>query len=260
MLLQHRQYPVEVALVQQTGQAIGVGKALQQVLLAHILHDHHHTGQAIFLPRHGNDRHHEKCAFIAGGIFQLEGVVVRFDEPAQVFRGQHLGDLGVFAIGQNYILARYLLQHLLVRALRLVQRLSAPLVVLVAVAVQIAHCKTLHNACHARKHHIAFFPAALQLPTAVALRVTLDLYHACHDQKPQQCNDQNGSHLHPAHPGIHHPGGHDTDDAPIHEPQRLIDQIIFLPVQRVQHAALAALRQGLHHGVKVRLIHAGVLL
>lgn len=93
MLLQHRQYPVEVALVQQTGQAIGVGKALQQVLLAHILHDHHHTGQAIFLPRHGNDRHHEKRAFIAGGIFQLEGVVVRFDEPAQVFRGQHLGIL-----------------------------------------------------------------------------------------------------------------------------------------------------------------------
>ena len=29
--------------------------------------------------------------------------------PAQVFRGQHLGDLGVFAVGQNYILARYLL-------------------------------------------------------------------------------------------------------------------------------------------------------
>ena len=153
-----------------------------------------------------------------------------------------------------------MLQYLLVRALRLVQRFSAPLVVLVTVTVQIAHYKTFHNARHAREHHIALFPAALQLPAAVALRVTQDLYHACHDQKPQQQNDKDGSHLHPAHPGIHHPRGHDTDDAPIHEPQRLIDQVIFLPVQRVQHAALAALRQGLHHGVIVGLIHTGVLL
>ena len=82
VLLQHCQHPVEVALVQQAGQAIGVGKALQQMLLAHILCDHHHAGQAVTLPRHGNDRHHEKRAFVAGSIFQLEGVVVRFDQPA----------------------------------------------------------------------------------------------------------------------------------------------------------------------------------
>ena len=189
VLLQHRQHPVKIALVQQAGQAIGVGKALQQVLLAHILCDHHHTGQAVTLPCHGNHCHHEKRAFIAGGIFQLEGVVVRFDEPAQVFRGQHLGDLGVFAVGQNHILARYLLQHLLVRALRLVQRLSAPLVVLVTVVIQIAHRKTFHDACHARKHHLTRLPVVFQLPAAVAFRVTLDLYHACHDQKPQQCDD-----------------------------------------------------------------------
>ena len=184
MLFQHCQHPVKIALVQQAGQAIGVGKALQQVLLSHILHDHHHAGQAVALPRHGNHRHHEKCTLIAGGVFQLEGVVVRFDLPAQVLRGQHLGDLGVFAVGQHHILARYLLQQLLVRALRRVQCFSVPLVVLVTVTVQIAHCKTLHNARHARKHHITLFPAALQLPAAVALRVTLDLYHACHDQKP----------------------------------------------------------------------------
>ena len=189
VLLQHGQYSVKIALVQQAGQTIGVGKALQQVLLAHILRDHHHTGQAVTLPRHGNDRHHEKCAFIAGGVFQLEGVVVRFDQPAQVLRSQHLGDLGVFAVSQHHILARYLLQQLLVRALRRVQCFSVPLMVLVAFTVQIAHCKTLHNARHAREHHIALFPAALQLPAAVALRVTLDLYHACHDQKPQQRND-----------------------------------------------------------------------
>ena len=134
-----------------------------------------------------------------------------------------------------------------------------PLVVLVTVAVQIAHRIALHNARHTRKHHIALFPAALQIPAAVALGVTLDLYHTCHDQEPVQRNDKDGSHLHPAHPGIHHPGGHDADDAPIQNAQRLIDQVIFLPVQRVQHAALAALRQGLHHGVKVRLIHLGVL-
>ena len=66
--------------------------------------------------------------------------------------------------------------------------------------------------------------------------------------------------MHTAHPGIHHPGGHNADDAPIQNAQRLIDQVIFLPVQRVQHAALAALRQGLHHGVIVGLIHTGVLL
>ena len=147
-----------------------------------------------------------------------------------------------------------------VGALRRVQRFPAPLVVLVAVAVQIAYHKALHNACHACKHHIARLPAALQLPAAAAFRVTLDLYHACYDQKPQQRNNQNGSILHLAHTGIHHPGGHDADDAPVHEPQRLIDQVIFLPVHGEQHAALATLRQGLHHGVIVGLIHTGVLL
>ena len=260
VLFQHRQHPVKITLVQQTGQAIGVGKALQQVLLAHILRDHHHAGQAVALPRHGNHCHHEKRTLVAGSIFQLEGVVVRFDQPAQVFRGQHLGDLGVFAVGQHHILARYLLQHLPVGALRRVHWFSAPLVVLVTVSIQIAHRKTLHNACHACKHHIARLPAALQLPAAVALRVTLDLYHTCHDQKPKQRNDKDGSHLHPAHAGIHHPGRHDADDAPIHDAHRLIDQVISLPVHGEQHATLAALRQGLHHGVKVRLIHAGVLL
>ena len=48
--------------------------------------------------------------------------------------------------------------------------------------------------------------------------------------------------------------------AALQNAQRLLDLVIFLPVHGEQHTALAALRQGLHHGVKVRLIHAGVLL
>lgn len=96
---------IEIPLVQQSGERIGICKLLQHVLPAHVLRDHHHTGEPSVFPAAGHHRHHQEGASVAGGVLELEGVVRCFDLGTEVFRREHLGKLGIFAVGQGNILA-----------------------------------------------------------------------------------------------------------------------------------------------------------
>ena len=154
-------HSIKIALVQQAGQAVRVGKFLQNVLAAHILRDHYDLGQTAILPADRHHRHHQKAFAVTGGIFELDAVLFLFELCTQVFRCKHLHELCVLAVGQDHILPGQPAEQIQIAALGRVQLLSPALVVFIAVIFQITHHKPVHDAGHPVEHLFRKFLAAL---------------------------------------------------------------------------------------------------
>ena len=230
---QRTDHCVEIPLVQQAGEGIGVGQLLQQMLPAHILCDYHHAGEPSFLPAAGHHRHHQESALVAGSVLELEGVLRRFELSAEVFRREHPGELCVLAVGQRNILAGDLLPQLPEGTFRRVKIFFLPLMVLIAIGVEVADGEAVYKTGHSFEHLVSNFLAALQLLlfgfcplTAHFCLIVKDLAHAEQNDRKQCQQQQNRVGLHGVHAAFHSTGRYDTDDGPVLHTNRLIHQII----------------------------------
>ena len=154
--LQHHR---EIALIEKSGQSIGIRQCFQIMLFPDILTDAHHFFQhALFIPGNRHHRHKPEGLFLAAAALKAHEIILRFQNADEVLFGQQLADLHMLRIPRrDKGTGEFLHEQRETACLRIQRFLQLILPIVIPVRLQIGHDEAIRHAPHPSEklpHHL----------------------------------------------------------------------------------------------------------